>query len=460
MRQSFAGLASRTFRAVSAAALTLAIGLTALPAEAARKAKPNPRFAAIVIDANTGETLYESSPDSPRFPASLTKMMTLYLTFEALKSGKISKDTPVPFSAQAAAMPPTKLGIGAGRSVTVETAILALVTKSANDAAAALGELLGGSEQRFALMMTQKARGLGMSGTEFRNASGLPNPDQHTTARDMARLGVALRQHFPQYYSYFSTPSFRFGRQRMGNHNKLLGRVKGVDGIKTGYTAASGYNLVSSVTDGRKKIVAVVLGGTSGRARDDKMVELINTYLPQASGRGTEGALVAYAAQPSFAAANAALKLPESDAPQPIARRDEAPVAEMEEAIAMPSAERFGRAPAKAAPVKAVPVKAERARKPAPAVDPVETASVAPRSGWVIQVASAPTESGARLILSEIRQKSGAVLASAAPFTTSFKKGNATFFRVRFGGFAGKAAARDACTALKKQRIECFAVQQ
>jgi D-alanyl-D-alanine carboxypeptidase len=344
--------------------------------------------------------------------------------------------------------------------VTVETAILALVTKSANDAAAALGELLGGSEQRFALMMTQKARGLGMSGTDFHNASGLPNPDQHTTARDMARLGMALRQHFPEYYSYFSTPYFQFGKQRMRNHNNLLGRVKGIDGIKTGYTNASGYNLVSSVTDGRKKIVAVVMGGATGRARDDRMVQLINEYLPQASGRGNEGAMIAYATatEPRLVPPTR-IMLPVDDAPQPIARRDEAPVAEIAEAMPSPAPERFGRAAGKPSET-AAPVKPATARQPVPPkVDPVETASVA-SSGWAIQVASAPSASGAKLIMSEIRQKSGGVLASAEPFTTAFKKGGATFYRVRFGGFSGKTAAWNACAALKKQRIECFAVQQ
>lgn len=453
MHQALAGIASKTIRSLSvvpAVALALAVG--AVPAEAA-KAATNAKFAAIVVDANTGRTLFSASPDAPRFPASLTKMMTLYLTFEALKAGRIAKDTPVPFSAQAAAMPPTKLGIGAGRSVTVETAILALVTKSANDAAAALGELLGGSEQRFSLMMTQKARGLGMTGTEFRNASGLPNPAQHTTARDMARLGMALRQHFPEYYSYFSTPAFKFGRQRMANHNRLLGRVKGVDGIKTGYTNASGYNLVSSVTDGNKRLVAVVMGGASGRSRDDKMAALIQEYLPQASGRGSDGAAIAYAASASVSSP-AKVMLPAMKAPEPIARRDEVPVAQMEEALPPPLAERFGRPAEKPA----------RKRKAAakPALDPVATASVAAAapSGWAIQVASSPSEAGARLVLSEVHRRAGPALAAASPYTTAFKKNGATFFRVRFGGFAGKTAAWNACDALKKRQIACFAVQQ
>ena len=213
-------------------------------------------------------------------------MMTLYLIFEGLASGKIKKTSQVPFSQHAASRPPTKLGVKAGGSASVETIIYSLVTKSANDSAAAIAEFLGGSEDGFARIMTAKARKLGMSRTIFRNASGLPDAQQHSTARDLAILGMALREHFPQYYGYFSTRSFTYGRQRMANHNRLLGRVKGMDGIKTGYTRASGFNLVSSVRDGKRRIVAVVMGGQTGRARDNHMAELIKTYLPKASGRG------------------------------------------------------------------------------------------------------------------------------------------------------------------------------
>jgi len=219
-----------------------------------------PTYAGIVVDAKTGKVLYSENADSLRYPASLTKMMTLYLTFEALESGKISLSSRVPVSANAAAEPPSKLGVGAGRSVTVEQAILALVTRSANDIATALGEYLGGSEARFAKMMTAKARSLGMSKTTYRNANGLPNTAQMTTARDQARLGIALRQHFPQYYGYFSTRSFKFGKQVIGNHNRLLGAVRGVDGIKTGYTRAAGFNLVTSVQADGRSLVGVVIG--------------------------------------------------------------------------------------------------------------------------------------------------------------------------------------------------------
>ncbi len=259
----------------------LALGLSAVTEASAARSK----YSAIVVDANTGKTLFSANAGEPRYPASLTKMMTLYLIFETLAAGKIKKSTQVPFSAHAAAQPPTKLGVKAGGSVSVETIIYSLVTKSANDSAAAIAEYLGGTEDGFARMMTAKARKLGMTGTLFRNASGLPDASQHSTARDLAMLGLALREHFPQYYAYFSTRSFTYGRQRMANHNRLLGRVKGIDGIKTGYTRASGFNLVSSVGDGKRRIVAVVMGGQTGRARDNHMAELIKKYLPKASGR-------------------------------------------------------------------------------------------------------------------------------------------------------------------------------
>jgi D-alanyl-D-alanine carboxypeptidase len=234
-------------------------------------AQASTRHAAIVIDAKTGKTLYESNADALRYPASLTKMMTLYLTFEALQSGRISRSTQVPFSAEAASQPPTKLGVKAGGSITVDTAIRALVTRSANDAATALGEMLGGSTRNFARTMTATAHRLGMTRTTFKNANGLPDNEQVTTAHDVALLGIALREHFPQYYDYFAIRSFEYGRHRIKGHNHLLGKIDGVDGIKTGYIRASGYNLATSVKRNGRSIVAVVLGGRTSRSRDAEM---------------------------------------------------------------------------------------------------------------------------------------------------------------------------------------------
>ena len=246
-----------------------------------------PPYAAIVIDDKSGFVLHEDSADEPRHPASLTKIMTLYLLFEQLEGGKLKLDTPLPVSTRAALQNPTKLGLKANQTIKVEDAIKGLVTKSANDAAVVVAEAIGGSEEEFANLMTLKAEALGMMGTIYVNASGLPADAQITTARDQAILGRAIQHRFPVYYQYFATPSFHYKGAEMHNHNALLRQVKGVDGIKTGYTEASGYNLVSSVRRDEKHIVAVVLGGTSNGARDARMRQLIEDNISLASTQRT-----------------------------------------------------------------------------------------------------------------------------------------------------------------------------
>ena len=234
------------------------------------------RYSSLILDARTGRTISAVNPDELRHPASLTKMMTLYMTFEALRDRRISLHQSVPMSVHSASMSPTKLGVPPGGRLTVEEAILGLVTRSANDAAAALGELLGGTEDRFARVMTLRARALGMSQTVFRNASGLPDWDQVTTARDMATLGRRLLFDFPQEYKYFSTAHFRFRGQSFRNHNNLLDTYPGADGIKTGYIDASGYNLVSSAVRGNVRLIGVVMGAARGWERDLHMVALLD----------------------------------------------------------------------------------------------------------------------------------------------------------------------------------------
>ncbi|GAA0583153.1 hypothetical protein GCM10009416_21930 [Craurococcus roseus] len=235
------------------------------------------RYAAIVADAQNGSVLMAANADEHRYPASLTKMMTVYMAFEALRDGRISLSSPIRVSADAASMPPSRLGLAAGMTLTVEEAILALVTKSANDAAAALGEFLGGgSEYRFAQMMTMKARALGMTRTAFRNASGLPDLDQVTTARDMALLGRRLMHDFPDRFSYFSTPHFVFRGRTHWNHNRLLNEYDGTDGIKTGYVNDSGFNLVASAQRDGVRLVAAVFGGRTGRERDRHMMAILD----------------------------------------------------------------------------------------------------------------------------------------------------------------------------------------
>jgi D-alanyl-D-alanine carboxypeptidase len=245
------------------------------------------RYADIVVDINSGQVLHQSNPDSLRHPASLTKIMTLYLLFEQLEAGRLKLNSEMHVSPHAASQSPTKLGLAAGRTIAVEDAIKAIVTQSANDMAVVVAEAIGGDEDTFARLMTRKAHALGMTRTVYVNASGLPADEQLTTARDQALLGRAIQERFPIYYRYFATTVFRYHGRAMRNHNHLLGKVSGVDGIKTGYTHSSGFNLVTSVRRGNRHIVAVVLGGTSSGARDARMRGLIEENIQEASTRRT-----------------------------------------------------------------------------------------------------------------------------------------------------------------------------
>jgi D-alanyl-D-alanine carboxypeptidase len=255
---------------IAAVALAVAI-FVAVAADAAQA-----KYASIVIDVETGEVLYSRNADTRNYPASLTKMMTLYLTFEALESGSLRLDQPLKVSRRAAGQAPSKLGLAAGSTISVEDAILALVTKSANDIATVLAEALGGTEWEFAVMMTEKARALGMANTSFKNASGLPNRKQLSSARDMGNLAIALMQKFPSYYHYFSVTEFRFNGKTYKNHNNLLANYPGTDGLKTGYIAASGFNVAVSVTREGHRLIGVVFGGKTAKSRDTHMAELLD----------------------------------------------------------------------------------------------------------------------------------------------------------------------------------------
>jgi D-alanyl-D-alanine carboxypeptidase len=251
----------------------------------------SPQFASIIVDANSGATLASNSPDGVRHPASLTKIMTLYLLFERLESGKITLDTEMPVSEHASEQDPTKLDLRPGQTIRVEDAIKGIVTKSANDAAVVIAEAIGGDESDFAKMMTRKARALGMTRTTYVNASGLPADEQLTTARDQATLGRAIQDRFPRYYRYFATEAFNFRGRTVHGHNHLLGSVEGVDGIKTGYTRASGFNLVTNLRRGNRHLVGVVLGGRSGGSRDAIMRSLLAENLEKATGTRTVAAI-------------------------------------------------------------------------------------------------------------------------------------------------------------------------
>ena len=251
----------------------------------------SPQFSSIIVDGNSGAVLSSNNPDGIRRPASLTKIMTLYLLFERLDAGKMKLDTEMEVSEHASEQAPTKLGLKPGQTLKVEDAIKGLVTRSANDAAVVIAEAIAGDETEFAKLMTRKARALGMSKTTYRNASGLPDDEQLTTARDQATLGRAIQDRYPRYYRYFATSVFNYHGQSIRNHNRLLGNVEGVDGIKTGYTRASGFNLVSSMRRGNRHLIGVVLGGRSGGSRDATMRNLLAENLEKGATKRTVAAI-------------------------------------------------------------------------------------------------------------------------------------------------------------------------
>ena len=261
-----------------------------LAAKRAPTAPQADRFSAVVVDADSGTVLYERNADKQRYPASLTKMMTLYLTFDAMKKGKINLGTMVDVSEKAAGQPQTNINLAAGSRISVENCIKAIVVRSANDAAFALGESLGQTQWNFALMMTNKARELGMRDTVFKNPNGLPDDSQHTSAFDMARLGIALRRDFPDYFAYFKTLRFDYDGITYTTHNRVMLRYDGVDGIKTGFIRASGFNLVTSASKNGHNLVAVIMGGSSATARDDQMIDLLDQSFAELGSKRSHSA--------------------------------------------------------------------------------------------------------------------------------------------------------------------------
>jgi D-alanyl-D-alanine carboxypeptidase len=301
----------------------------------------SPAFAAMIVDGNSGRTLYARNENELRHPASVTKVMTLYLLFEQLEKGKLRMDSEIEISSHAAAQAPSKLGLRPGSTIEVEDAIKAVVTKSANDIACAIAEKIGGDEDTFAEMMTRKAHALGMTRTNYANASGLPNDEQITTAHDLTILGRAIQERFPRYYRYFSTRAFHYGGSYMPNHNHLLGRIEGLDGIKTGYTRASGFNLLTSVHRDGHWIVGVVLGGTSGASRDRMMANLIEEHIDEGARSRTANTITEQPASDSRSETRPEFARPEPARPEP----------------ARPE-------PVRPEPVRAEPIKVEPPRAP------------------------------------------------------------------------------------------------
>lgn len=392
--------------------------------------------ASLVLDARTGKVLSSENADTLNHPASLTKMMTLYLTFEALRRGDMNWDSKIKVSRAAAAQPPMKLGLKPGSTITVREAVYAMIVRSANDAAAAMSERLGGSEQNFARKMTAKARQLGMSRTVFINASGLPASRQVTTARDMSTLAVALIRDYPREYRLFATPSFTFRGRKIRGHNNLMYRYDGMDGIKTGYTNASGFNLVSAVRDGNRRVIGVVMGGRTARSRDDKMAALLNRHVGKASN-GRQ--LVAAAKTRSAAAAEieVASAATMSDVPLPFTAAHRAKGDSVAALIAASS-------------TTVVP-----AERPTAMVEE-ENAAVVPAAGrWQIQISAAPSAEAARALLAQAQAAGGDMLAEASPYTEAVGEGAGTIYRARFVGFSSRDAAASACSALKKRSYDC-----
>lgn len=430
-------LARRLFSAFAIGA-TLLAG-TAAPAvaraEYLRVNTKEPRYAAIVMDAKTGEVLYQKRADNPRYPASITKVMTLYLAFEALAEGRMKSTDRIVVSPRAAAASPTKLGLRAGETISVEDAMRAIAVKSANDMAIAMAEHLGGTESRFAEKMTMKARELGMSSTRFANASGLPDSRQVTTARDLATLSRAVMRDYPQYYSYFSARNFTYRGTTMRNHNKLLAQMPGVDGIKTGFTNASGFNLAASAVRDGHRLIAVVLGGSSGAARDDAVEDLLLTGFDVMKRRDRgERILVTqnYFETPSYATG-------------PIQRAPTAQgdVEQAEMSIQLtnnPSAKSYASL-TKVEP--SMPIKKKT----------VAAASEKKAKGdYVVQVGAFKQKTQAKDHLAMMNKRYRAILSDGTPEIGEREDG---FYRVRYTGWS-QDDARAACKALRAKAQSCL----
>ena len=480
--------------------LLAGLGLSPAPALASDK------HAALLLDVNSGNILYQSAAEQPRYPASLAKLMTLYLVFERLEQGKLDERSKLKISAHASAAAPSKLDLEPGEEIVVADAVKALITKSANDVAIAFAEHIAGSEERFARLMTEKAQQIGMAATTFRNASGLPDPEQVTTARDMATLALRLMDDFPKRYALFATRTFTYKNETFRNHNTLLFHYQGTDGLKTGYTRASGFNLVASVRRGRKHVVGVVFGGSTAAARNTTMRALLNIGLLKGASEPTRkrtlvAAVPASPSRPAAGARRAAAATPAGGAPaaataaapkfdmaqvrpvlvsrtEPPARgarpaeptsiaaliersaREPSPAAD--EAAPSPRAEG---APASAAPALLAPPRLVRGSPPS-SLDgqavalrreaPAPTgATVTSLGGMTIQVGAFPSADEAERRLAWVRQRATAVLARHEAVTQPVQQGEKLFYRARFAGFDGAAAA-SACKQLRALKVECL----
>ncbi|MGE5505500.1 MAG: D-alanyl-D-alanine carboxypeptidase [Actinomycetota bacterium] len=400
-------------RAVLAALVGLVIVAAAVPARA------QGRYASIVIDADSGAILHASNPDKRSYPASLTKVMTLFLLFDALEQGKLRLNSAMPVSAHASGQAPSKLNLEPGDRISVEEAVEALVTKSANDVAVVIAEAIGGTEANFAQMMTRKARALGMTQTTYRNASGLPDLGQVSTVRDQATLARALIRSHPDYYHYFSTRSFNWHGQVIPSHNRLMLRYAGADGLKTGYIHASGFNLIASARRDGRRIIGVVFGGSTAAWRDNHMATLLDKGFARIHNGG------------EVRVAKAEPQLPDVD--------------ELKVAAA-------------AAKGKAIKAKAKAKAIVPDEDDEDEAAGDADPSPWTIQVGAFSAYKPAHKAATDAVKRLGGLVSKATVEVDKGKQGRQTMFRARVTGFT-EEQAKTACRKLERAKKTCKVIQ-
>lgn len=433
--------------------------------------------ASFVIDANTGNVISAFNADEPRYPASLTKMMTLYLVFEQIEQGRLSYQTPVTMTAHAASAQPTKLGLEPGTTIAVIDAIKALVTHSANDVAIALAEHIGGSEDRFAELMTRKARQLGMRNSTFKNASGLPNSEQFSTARDMVTLGLRLHDDFPQHYKWFVISQFNYNGHTYGNHNTMLKSFEGTEGIKTGYTSASGYNLVASVKRGSKHVMGSVFGGSSASSRNLTMRTLLNMALFKASPTKVRTPVVAMARAQPVPEPRPAPRAAVAVAPSVTQNWPTSVSADAATSVTAPMpAPAGGRVEvARVRPILVAPQRTAALPQAAPA-DPSrgagpstlqqQAANLAgspqpayrlngPAAGVAIQIGAYANAAEAERQLQAARERAGDLIGSAQGVTQVATGGGKPLWRARFTGF-DMASAGSICNELRRRQIDCM----
>jgi D-alanyl-D-alanine carboxypeptidase (penicillin-binding protein 5/6) len=439
----------RAMLATTAAALALIGVLSVTPARAQDPAASD-RYAAIVVDAQSGEVFYAMRADSPRYPASLTKIMTLYMAFEEMAQGRLKPDDVITLSAHAASMPPTKSGLKAGDTITVDMAMRLIAAYSANDLAAALGEHIGGSEQRFAALMTVKAQELGMTRSNFVNASGLPDSRQVSSARDFAVLARAVMRDFPQYYEYFHVRSVQFNGRTYSNHNPLLA-YPGVDGMKTGFINAAGYNLVASQRKGNHRLIAVMLGGSDKAQRREHVTTLMNTGFDVFARRDKGEQIVV--AQNEFRSAIAPKYQVVGDSTALMAALD---AQDDEDGTTVQRLSGTAKAPA----VVAALSKAEKAAEEKAAAKKTSTTASAkkkkkdPDAIWAVQVGAFKQKSLAADWAKDIKKR----FPTLKGFETDVSENDAGRYRTRFIDMT-KAEAQKACKAIEAKRLDCIVVK-